>query len=308
MRSTLKCDIIFPKGLQGIQMKKKIVYISGADVFDVKDVRAAFEEVRNTLNLDADTILFGVPVDDVSQPATVAQVTDNCVETVSGAIVDDFVDESDTDVVETVELPDDADSDEQTLSSPELSTEYDDIADSKSDTEDGAPVVPILSVLAGNNTDKADDAGANDVNDVAEVQSTETVDVIPESETDISQMLDAEMPEEAGEKTLEELLESMTPLQEDVQPKNESPAMHDDLDATLENLASEFAENQDKITVTKKGSERGKIGKLKNILPFTKKKRDDTGLMGDLFGWAGIAANDEDFSIPGFFANAVSKK
>jgi hypothetical protein len=29
--------------------------------------------------------------------------------------------------------------------------------------------------------------------------------------------------------------------------------------------------------------------------------------MGDLFGWAGVA-NDEDFTIPGFFANASSKK
>ena len=37
-------------------------------------------------------------------------------------------------------------------------------------------------------------------------------------------------------------------------------------------------------------------------------KRVDTGLMGDLFGWAGIAANDEDFTIPGFFTNAAAKK
>jgi hypothetical protein len=36
-------------------------------------------------------------------------------------------------------------------------------------------------------------------------------------------------------------------------------------------------------------------------MPFKKAKRDDGGLMGDLFGWAGIAANDDDFSIPGFF-------
>jgi hypothetical protein len=35
-----------------------------------------------------------------------------------------------------------------------------------------------------------------------------------------------------------------------------------------------------------------------------KAKREDNSLMGDLFGWAGIAANDEDFSIPGFFTPA----
>ena len=31
------------------------------------------------------------------------------------------------------------------------------------------------------------------------------------------------------------------------------------------------------------------------------KNNDNSGLMGDLFGWAGVAANDEDFTIPGFF-------
>ena len=101
----------------------------------------------------------------------------------------------------------------------------------------------------------------------------------------------------------------MTPLQEDViAPRKKKAAKveqptesSDETDATLESLASEFAENQDKVIGTKKGAERGKIGKLKNILPFKKMKRDDSGLMGDLFGWAGIAANDDDFTIPGFF-------
>ncbi|MBQ7185974.1 MAG: hypothetical protein IJR92_04175, partial [Alphaproteobacteria bacterium] len=109
---------------------------------------------------------------------------------------------------------------------------------------------------------------------------------------------------------LEELLESMTPLQEDVQPEPiksesvETGSQTDEIDITLENLASEFAEKEDKIVPQKKNSERGKIGKLKNILPFKKMKRDDSSLMGDLFGWAGVAANDDDFSMSGFFTNA----
>ena len=73
-------------------------------------------------------------------------------------------------------------------------------------------------------------------------------------------------------------------------------------------MASEFAENQDKIVTPQKSQPQGKIGKLKNILPFKKAKRDDNGIMGDLFGWAGIAANDDDFTIPGFFANAAKKQ
>ena len=44
-------------------MKTKIIYISGNEIFDMNDIRAAFEEVRNALNLDKNTVLFGVPVD-----------------------------------------------------------------------------------------------------------------------------------------------------------------------------------------------------------------------------------------------------
>ena len=123
-----------------------------------------------------------------------------------------------------------------------------------------------------------------------------------------------------SEKTLEELLETITPLGEDkksdsvadpepeIEPViEESTDSSDDTDETLELLATEFAESEDKIVTPTKTETRGKIGKLKNILPFKKAKRDDSGIMGDLFGWAGVA-NDEDFTIPGFFTNASSKK
>lgn len=134
-------------------------------------------------------------------------------------------------------------------------------------------------------------------------------------------MITDDAPSAPIEKTLEQLLESMTPLREDMESESnietnevpeqlpESDTNTDDSDATLEQLAAEFAENQDKIPDTPKNDNHSKIGKLKNILPFKKAKREDTGLMGDLFGWAGIAANDDDFSIPGFFTTkAASKK
>ena len=44
-------------------MKTKIIYISGNELFDMADIRSAFEEVRSALSLGDDTILFGVPVD-----------------------------------------------------------------------------------------------------------------------------------------------------------------------------------------------------------------------------------------------------
>lgn len=279
-------------------MKKKIVYISGADTFDVNDVRAAFEEVRSTLNLDSDTILFGVPVDDAAPAVDSVSKPIACETVIAEESVDD--DTVPTPEIEPAEVPDDG---------------------NKAIADDSKPAVPILSVLASKSVAVVDDADSQ-ISDSGPdiIEESENIE-LSDSETDntsdeiIDDMLNTDAPEDTSEKTLETLLESMTPLREDVHTsqngfeKDKSDAViMDDVDATLENLASEFAETQDKMPKPKKNSERGKIGKLKNILPFKKMKKDDSGLMGDLFGWAGIAANDEDFSIPGFFTNAASKK
>ncbi len=306
-------------------MKKKIVYISGAEVFDVNDVRAAFDEVRIALKLDKDTILFGVPVDE-SEQLGVAE---------SAPIVTDEVDEAENDVmdesdvvIEEVEDEEPVDNDDAKEDEPAEDEETQeenpaedvfvtgpqdedtapeetvDMTNDESDSED-APVVPILSVLAAKTETVATPAPDADDTDAPVATSDD-------DNKDILDGIDDDMPT-ASEKTLEELLETMTPLREDAdvpRPKKKKSkevkqepvaAEIDEIDATLENLASEFAENQDKVATPKKSSERGKIGKLKNILPFKKMKRDDSGLMGDLFGWAGIAANDDDFTTPGFF-------
>jgi hypothetical protein len=270
-------------------MKKKIVYISGGDAFDVNDVRAAFEEVRNTLNLDSDTLLFGVPVD---EPVQVADVQPEPVSCAPDIAIDVTPDDN---VVPEPEIESD--------STPENNS---DIA-----IDDSENAVPILSVLATSE----EKSGDTDSEIIIESEHTVLSDTdVTDKDDDITEMLNTTVPED-GEKTLEELLESMAPLREDVHNEPEmsntgesESTAKDDVDATLENLASEFVETQDKMPSAKKTSERGKIGKLKNILPFKKMKKDDSGLMGDLFGWAGIAANDEDFSIPGFFTNAASKK
>ena len=278
-------------------MKKKIVYISGAEVFDVNDVRAAFDEVRNALGLGSDTILFGVPVDaeeSVDNAVDVAQVVATDV-----AMTPVLETESDNNVV---------------LDASDDDTEETSAVEHEIDVESDAPVVPILSVLASNEDDATcamDTESAKDISESAVPDNQAANAIDPDlPEPDIADMINDDMPMESGEKTLEELLETMTPLREDaaVAPVKKKakkaetvPEPVDEIDATLENLASEFAENQDKVGDSKKGLERGKIGKLKNILPFKKIKRDDSGLMGDLFGWAGIAANDDDFTIPGFF-------
>ena len=110
--------------------------------------------------------------------------------------------------------------------------------------------------------------------------------------------------------SLEKLLQSVQSLHEDKEETIIEPVATDldETDLTLEKLANEFAETQDKIVNTTKTSARGgRIGKLKNILPFKKVKHNDSGLMGDLFGWAGVAANDEEFGIPDFFPTAAKK-
>ena len=278
-------------------MKKKIIYISGAEVFDVNDVRAAFEEVRNTLKLDSDTILFGVPVDACESVGNASDVAENA-EPVGAPVVE--LDESDADEFEPVDEEDVVDNDDV---NPE-------IVETSADSENDTPVVPILSVLA--TKEEIPETVSVEVESEVPVAKEEPIE-IEADEAEIVDMINDEMPADSQEKTLEELLESMTPLHEEVakpqkkQNKKIEPMDSgttetlDEIDATLENLASEFAENQDKVATPKKSSERGKIGKLKNILPFKKTKREDPGLMGDLFGWAGIAANDDDFTIPGFF-------
>lgn len=259
-------------------MKKKIVYISGAEVFSANDVRAAFDEVRSTLNLDSDTILFGVPIDDLqcATESETAQITESQPVVTTDSMNNTPIQMTPVQETTTVE------------------------------TDSG--VVPILSVLGGEKN----------------VTTPAEPDIIDaESDQDFAEMLNDDMPVDSSEKTLEELLESMAPLREDVQLNpTDSEDIQDsaielsdkpneteeETDATLESLASEFAKVQDKMPTPKKTNERGKISKLKNILPFKKLKRDDSGIMGDLFGWAGIAANDEEFTIPGFFTNVASKK
>lgn len=284
-----------------VQMKKKIIYISGADSFNPGEVRAAFEEVRSTLGLDTDTVLFGVPVDDLIAMEPVA-ATDS-VETPVPEVTQEPVAKPKKTAKAKKEKP----VEEPIVESP--------VAEKPAT----APVVPILSVLGGGEEPApATETTVQEV--VAETVSIET-DEMPEFDDigDIDEMLKDDAPDAPHEKTLEELLETMTPLREDVHPDEEpvvetpeQPATGgeslDDADATLASLATEFVDVQDKVPTFKKSPERGKISKLKNILPFKKKKHDDTGIMGDLFGWAGVAANDEDFSIPGFFTNVASKK
>lgn len=377
MRSTPKCDIMFASSGGFVSMKTKIIYISGNEVFDMADIRAAFDEVRSTLGLGKDTVMFGVPVDSDDALATSKAADTNVVteattpqeempiETqivIESTIVDDIEESTQK---TTKEAPTEKIVESEVKAEPEIKNikksaakktrtrTKEKISESAAEIEqpknaDEEKIIPILSILAAkketiedeadNNTviepevveeipEESDEEEISKVHEIADINiseefSPEDAQIDETHSHAIADMITDDAPEAPVEKTLEQLLESMTPLREDVIEDTEDfidddnlsieeaedAVAEDDTDATLEQLAAEFAENQDKIPAQPKIENHSKIGKLKNILPFKKAKRDDSGLMGDLFGWAGVAANDDDFAIPGFFTNAASKK
>ena len=313
-------------------MKTKIIYISGGETFEMQQIRAAFDEVRSVLGLDEQTVLFGVPVDCDSALATDVTTTEQTKNICEAHVEPEIIPE------EINQIP-------QTESQPEIiDTEIPQEAPAETDTENTDTVIPILSVLASKKSDIIEEpAEQSDVPETIVDEHAPVMDEVAETPEEtvvisdikidtelvapaasnneevekitIGDMIEDEAPAAPVEKTLEQLLESMTPLREDVNTNNATDDTTNDwdndvsltdtdTDATLAQLASEFAENEDKIVASPKTETHGKIGKLKNILPFKKAKRDDSSLMGDLFGWAGVAANDDDFSIPGFFTQA----
>lgn len=377
MRSTPKCDIMFASSGGFVSMKTKIIYISGNEVFDMADIRAAFDEVRSTLGLGKDTVMFGVPVDSDDALATSKAADTNVVteattpqeempietQIVTESTIVDDIEESTQKITE--ETPAEKIVEPEVKAEPEIKNikksaakktrtrTKEKISEPAAEIEqpknaDEEKIIPILSILAakketiedeaGNNTviepevveeipEESDEEEISEVHEIADINiseefSPEDAQIDETHSHAIADMITDDAPEAPVEKTLEQLLESMTPLREDVIEDTEDfidddnlsieeaedAVAEDDTDATLEQLAAEFAENQDKIPAQPKIENHSKIGKLKNILPFKKAKRDDSGLMGDLFGWAGVAANDDDFAIPGFFTNAASKK
>jgi len=327
MRSTGKYDIILSLLTKGIfSMKTKIIYISGNEFFDMNDIRAAFEEVRVALNLDKNTVLFGVPVD--SEDAGLSAKTDDLPQTENTidtpTEIEQQISEIEISATEPEIIPEPIDETVDTESVIEqpvkkrgrprketvvehmtvVETDSDSapetITESKDSSVSDDKVVPILSILS-----TKDEENVVMESEIIPEISEEIIEEPTDKDENIQQIDD--------DADLEKLLSAMTPLDEstdpDIQDTIPEESEHEDIsvDATLEQLATEFAENQDKIASETKSSARNRISKLHNFLPFKQSKHKDTGL-GDLFGWAGIAANDEDFSVPGFFTNAASRK
>ncbi len=403
-------------------MKTKIIYISGSEVFEMSEIRAAFDQVRATLGLDSETILFGVPVDaenaltEVASDDAIETMQDTNLEAVETVPVDcasacDVIVDKMAEIVEEIPEPIEdlpeyveevvvpetvvAESDNPIIEAPQEVVETTEnietvVAEPVAESavvETPDTVIPILSVLSvkgsaaqpieapvenvaepvvdvesvaadtiteepetivSQDDDIVESASADVVEagidpvsvideapisavdstiTVVESVSVETTDNEPEAQAPVAEdtenienfaiddMIDEEMPVVPVEKTLEQLLESMTPLREDVETHLDSNVADqmaemstfdeedNDTDATLAKLASEFAEKQDTITPSPKGTTHGKISKLKGMIPFSKQRHhEDNSLMGDLFNWAGMAANDDEYSFSGFFS------
>lgn len=324
----------------GLFMKTKIIYISGSEIFNMNDVRDAFETVRKELGLTHDTILFGVPVDKEdalgekfenvkTTPVNVSPVDTESTSTIETPI-DDVVDIQQ----DIVEVEPKAKPKRAKKKVVEIHPEIEEIVEpepqidiTEPDNKPDDAIIPILSVLGGEKTTEPEPVlnDTNLQNDIIDAfDETYEPKEIKTHTTPISfdvADIDDEIPTVEPEPTkiintneeddsLEKLLQSVQSLHEDKDETIIEPVATnlDETDLTLEKLANEFVENQDKIVNTTKSSARGgRIGKLKNILPFKKVKHNDSGLMGDLFGWAGVAANDEEFGIPDFFPTAAKK-
>lgn len=305
-------------------MKTKIIYISGDEIFDIADIRAAFNEVRNALNLDKNTVLFGVPIDKDGADFSSQPIKQNVFTESTVATTTENVNENDSSFA--MDVHEEIASDIHVFNEPEKShirsrkktavtneSPSNDTEKHVSDSDE-EKIIPILSILSDKKT-KTDDhqetpLDENESDKELEIIEDETNETVIESQDTV----DSDTEDLDSEPDLEQLLSEIKPLQEDILDEEVLPDVNTDMDednenvdATLEKLATEFVQTQEKITSESKPAGRSKIGKLRNILPFKQSKHHDQSL-GDLFGWAGVAANDEEFSVPGFFTTASSKK
>ena len=203
-------------------MKTKIIYISGNEVFEMSEIRAAFEEVRAALGLDDDTILFGVPVDadnaladgqtaeqqvaTVAEPVVVDEELNTTEEIIAEPVVIEDITESETDVsdeeinIQPAEL--DAyseESDETPAPQPEI-------------PQDSEKVIPILSVLAMTQDaePESNDEQEAVVCDKVEETVTDTVVVTPVVESDTEIITDVNVDDEFATRLIIVILKSLS--------------------------------------------------------------------------------------------------
>ncbi|MCL2538151.1 MAG: hypothetical protein FWF34_03210 [Alphaproteobacteria bacterium] len=282
-------------------MKTKVIYISGGEMFEMSAVRGAMDAVRAQLGLGPDTILFGVPVDADDALATETVTEIKASESVRPTIIEPV------EIAETVEKP------KKVRKKKELVTE------TESETViESEPVVEIPEVTLIKSSPILSVIGAVKSEPVETAAESAPITIVTESVREIISVVESDMDGDEDEiKSIEDIFAGIDPIAED-KPMNLADDSGDDIsqisdeddiivahdfDETLSQLATEFVSRDATPVAPVKSARGGKIGKLKNILPFKKKENSEPGVLGDLFGWAGVAANDDvaDFTMPEFF-------
>ena len=306
-------------------MKTKIIYISGNEIFDMNDIRCAFEEVRKALNLDQETVLFGVPVDkdDAELSTATTEIQENITESVETPIteepeiitesVEEF-EEPEEKIIEITEpvkkrgRPKKIETIEENIEPQPTAEEAESV---EPITEDEEKIIPILSILSSNDDDEEQETPTETVDEAIATEQVIEEEIINTETTDDEAIQDEEETNDDSKSDLEKLLSGVKPLDETeeeiktLNKKIEEPQPEEEnVDLTLEKLASEFIQTQDKIVEDAKSATPGKISKLRRFVPFKKKQPSEDNVFGDLFGWAGQAANDDEFSVPGFFTRS----
>lgn len=208
-----------------IGMKTKLVYISGGDNCPPAEVKAALDEIRKSLDLPLDVVLFGIPVDASAQGSAAVQEPG-----FSSHKIIQFPNSSKKSIINVITNPD-------------------------------------------------PDAEETDVTAIAKENFDEIT--MPDDVPLVVEDVDFDVSVSGPERSITDLM-------------GEMPALGDDSLSQKSSLVEEFGNFLEHEPAQKKTEKKAK--------PFGRKGRGALNLLGDLFSYAGMAANDDaaDFTLPDF--------
>ncbi|MDR2268915.1 MAG: hypothetical protein LBD94_01905 [Rickettsiales bacterium] len=203
-------------------MKTKLVYISGGECFAPAEIKSALDEIRHSLDLPSDIVLFGLPIDGLADGAAADTLNEKSVPSVPDHKILQFPNVRRKSILNVIENP--------TASITHENNEH----------TYPAKIVDEPLVVSNNDDDE--------------------------------------------ESSITALLDGLPSMNEDELPKKPD-------------LAEEFDDFLDKEEAAEKAAP------AKKPKPFGRKgKNPFNNLLGDLFSYAGIAANEDvaDFTLPDF--------
>jgi len=220
----------------------KPVYISGGGKFTPSEIRAALDEIRISMGLDDDIVLFGLPIDEL--------------ESAEDLTIENIIPEK-----KTVNSSSYTDEDHKIIQFPRIGKKS------------------ILNVIASPIETSSIDKNT-DLTDEIAIQG-DTFDMGSDYE-DISEELDESTADDGdAAASITALFKGLPPLA--AEPTDKRPSLAQEFGAYLE--------KEDDPEPQKKAK------------PFGRKKKSTfNNVLGDLFSFAGMAANDdaEEFKLPDF--------